>query len=95
MISIQHTSFHLYFHHLIPGYYLVPNYKRFLTVLLGFPGGSAIICLAIQESQVRSLGWEDPLEKKMTTHCSIPAWENPKVRGAPEAPVHWVAKSWT
>ena len=42
MISIQHTSFHLYFHHLIPGYYLVPNYKRLLTVLLGFPGGSAI-----------------------------------------------------
>ena len=42
MISIQHTSFHLYFHHLIPGYYLVPNYKKLLTVLLGFPGGSAM-----------------------------------------------------
>ena len=27
--------------------------------------------------QVRSLGWEDPLEKKMATHSSILAWEIP------------------
>ena len=25
----------------------------------------------IQETQVQSLGWEDPLEKGMTTHSSI------------------------
>ena len=25
--------------------------------------------------QVRSLGWEDPLEKRMSTHSSILAWE--------------------
>ena len=29
---------------------------------------------AMQETQVRSLGWEDPLEKGMTTHSSILAW---------------------
>ena len=29
---------------------------------------------AIRETQVRSLGWEDLLEKEMTTHSSIPAW---------------------
>ena len=29
------------------------------------------------ETQVRSLGWEDPLEKGMATHSSIPAWEIP------------------
>ena len=29
----------------------------------------------MQEMQVRSLGWEDPLEKGMTTHSSILAWE--------------------
>ena len=29
---------------------------------------------AVQETQVRSLGWEDPLEKEMATHSSIPAW---------------------
>ena len=31
----------------------------------------------IQETQVRSLGWEDPLEKEMATHSSIPAWKIP------------------
>ena len=32
---------------------------------------------AMQETQVRSLGWEDPLEKGMTTHPSILAWRIP------------------
>ena len=32
---------------------------------------------AMQEMQVRSLGWEDPLEKEMTTHSSILACEIP------------------
>ena len=31
-------------------------------------------CLPMQETQVRSLGREDPLEKGMATHSSIPAW---------------------
>ena len=31
----------------------------------------------MQEMQVQSLGWEDPLEKKMATHSTIPAWEIP------------------
>ena len=38
------------------------------------------ICLPIQETQdtwVQSLGWEDPLEKRMATHSSILAWEIP------------------
>ena len=26
---------------------------------------------ALQETQVQSLGWEDPLEKEMVTHSSI------------------------
>ena len=29
------------------------------------------------ETQVRSLGWEDPLEKEIATHSSILAWEIP------------------
>ena len=33
--------------------------------------------VAMQENQVQSLGWEDPLEKGMTTHSSIPAWRIP------------------
>ena len=28
----------------------------------------------MQETQVRSLGWEDPLEKEMAIHYSILAW---------------------
>ena len=35
-------------------------------------------CLpAMQETWVRSLGWEDPLEKEMATHSSILAWKIP------------------
>ena len=30
---------------------------------------------AMRETQVRSLGWEDPLEKEMATHSSTLAWK--------------------
>ena len=30
---------------------------------------------AVQETQVQSLGWKDPLEKEMATHSSILAWK--------------------
>ena len=33
--------------------------------------------LAMWETWVRSLGWEDPLEKEMATHSSILAWRIP------------------
>ena len=33
---------------------------------------------AIQETQVYSLGGEDPLEEKMATHSSILAWRIPR-----------------
>ena len=33
---------------------------------------------ATLETQVWSLGWEDPLEKEMTIHSSIFAWEIPR-----------------
>ena len=29
------------------------------------------------ETWVPSLGWEDPLEKEMATHCSVLAWRSP------------------
>ena len=32
----------------------------------------------MQEMQVRSLGWEDPLEEEMATHSSILAWKIPQ-----------------
>ena len=44
-----------------------------------------------QETQVRSLGWEDPLEEGMATQYSC--LENPMDRGAWQAAVHKVTKS--
>ena len=32
---------------------------------------------AMQETEVQSLGWEDPLEKEMAIHSSILAWRIP------------------
>ena len=32
---------------------------------------------AMQEMQIQSLGWEDPLEEGMATHSSILAWRIP------------------
>ena len=37
---------------------------------------------AMQETQVQSLGWEDPLEKEMAAHSSTLAWKNPMDGGA-------------
>ena len=36
---------------------------------------------AMQETQFRSLGWEDLLEKEMATHSSILAWRIPWTEG--------------
>ena len=46
----------------------------------------------MQETKVRSLGQEDPLEKEMATHSSIPAWKNPIDRGTWQATVPGVTK---
>ena len=40
---------------------------------------------AVQETQVRSLSQEDPLEEEMATHSSITAWEIPRTE-APGGP---------
>ena len=44
---------------------------------------------AVSETWVRSLGWEDPLEKGMATHSSFLAWRIPWT----EVTVHGVAES--
>ena len=38
--------------------------------------------LAVWETWVRTLGWEDPLEKSMATHSSILSWSIPLDQGA-------------
>ena len=50
----------------------------------------------MQETWVRSLGWEDPLEEDMATHSRTVAWRIPMDRGAWQAYiVHGITKSWT
>ena len=65
---------------------------------LGFPGGSVVKESACQHRSTGDVGLlsgqEYPLEEKMATHFSIPAW-NPIDRGDLRAPVHGVAKSQT
>ena len=62
-----------------------------MSPYLSFPGGSVIKNPpAMQESQVRSLGQEDPLEKEMATHSSILAWRIPRTEES-----GGVTKSWT
>ena len=44
-----------------------------------FPGGSEVKNhMPMQETQVQSLGREDPLEKEIATHFSVLAWEVPQ-----------------
>ena len=62
---------------------------------MSFPGGSEVKNhVPVQETQVQSLGWEDPLEKEMATHSSILAWKilwTERLDGT----VHGGHKSWT
>ena len=51
---------------------------HFKVFQVGSLGGSVVTNLpAVQETRVRSLGQEDPLEKEMVTHSSVLAWEIP------------------
>ena len=45
-----------------------------------------------QETQVRSLGWEEPLEEGMATHSTILAWRIPWTEEPGGATVHGVAE---
>ena len=69
----------------------------YYTYVRGFPGGASgkRTCLPMQETQVRSLGREDPLEEEgMATHSNkYSCLENPKDRGAWRATIHRVTKS--
>ena len=56
------------------------SFCSFVLVSPGdFPGGSGgkKRLPTVRETQVRSLGWEDPLKKEMATHSSTLAWKIP------------------
>ena len=57
----------------MPVHFLVPS-----SPIEGFPGGSEVkVSASNAGDQVRSLGWEDPLEKEMAPHSNILAWRIP------------------
>ena len=65
----------------------------------GFPGGSGEKDLPadqeLQETQVRSLGQDDPPEEGMANPLQYSCLENPMDKGTWHATVYKVAKSWT
>ena len=50
---------------------------KFTQVLASLVAQRVKNTLAMQETQVQSLSWKDPLEKGMATHSSILAWRTP------------------
>ena len=67
---------HLGFASCAPSLWAAPlaHSSVFFSLIWVLPGG----CLpAMQKTWVRSLGWEDPLEKEMATPSSILAWRIP------------------
>ena len=75
------------------------SFKREGMYVWDFPGGLVLKKLPavqkMQETWVRLLGWDDPLEEGMATHSSILGLENPMDRGVWQATVRGVAKSGT
>ena len=63
---------------------------------MGFSSGSVVKNLpALQETQVLSLGPEDPLDEEMATGSSILAWRTPWTEEPGGATVHGTSKSRT
>ena len=50
---------------------------------------------AVQETQVQSLGWKEPLEKEIATHSSILAWEIPWTEKPGGLQSMGVSNNWT
>ena len=79
-------------------FFSIINYHKLLTYtirwgFLGSSDGKESACNL--GDPVRSLGWEDPLQKGMAAHTSMLAWRIPMDRGAWWATVHGVTKSGT
>ena len=72
------------------------HFTRFLSVLAASLVAQLVKNLpTMQETQVRSLGWEDPLEGEMASHSSIRAWEIPWTEQPGGLQSMWEQKSQT
>ena len=69
------------------------------AIAFSVPDGSVVknppAMQEMQQTQVQSLGWEDPLEEEMATHSQYSCLGNPMDRGEWLATVRGVAKSRT
>ena len=52
----------------------IPSQRSGLTFMTSLVAQPVRSLPAVQETQVQSLGWEDPLEKEMAIHSSNLAW---------------------
>ena len=68
-----HVSFGIIFSEYMPSSGIAGSYDSSKD----FPVDSDNSLSTIWETQIQSLGWEDPLEKGMTTHSNILAWRIP------------------
>ena len=62
----------------IPGSSTYTYIHRYICTWVSLVAQTGKRLPAMWETQVRSLGQEDPLEKEMATHSSIPAWKIPR-----------------
>ena len=90
-----HTHTHTHTHTLSP--LLKKKCKKYFTFIISYPASPVAQLVknlpAIQETGVRSLGWEDPMEKEMATHSSILAWKIPWTeKPGPLQSVHGVSR---
>ena len=81
-------NFHFSYSTYISNYFLLLNYTKCIQNLW-----TSLVTLlvknlpemqettAMQETQVPSLGWENPLEEEIATRSSAPAWEIPWTEG--------------
>ena len=58
-------------------YFFSDLLNRYLIFLASLVAQTVKHLPTMWETQVRSLGWKDPLEKEMATHSSILAWKIP------------------
>ena len=54
------------------------NYTVFIVIRTSLVAQMVKCLSTMRETQVQSLGWDDPLEKEMAIHSSILAWRIPR-----------------
>ena len=69
---------YIYIHIYIQDYLWKDFLNKWMTVTHTLVAQRVKHLPAVRETQVQSLGWEDPLEKEMATHSSTLAWKIPQ-----------------